>query len=601
MPMIKNSILCSDTKTFIKEMSNNSADLVCCSPPYAQKRNKEYSGIAAEEYPDWLFEISQELMRIIKDSGSFVLNIKEGTLDGKKQTYVLEYLLKMAKAGWWTETFIWCLSGGTELYSKEDDNVRVANIKDICRSFLGGHKIELWNGNKWTKIIGAKKNPAPKPLIITLKSGERIVCTKEHLWPTTKGNVRAENLMVGDCLTSTVLPEPETENICLFENELIGWFIGIYLAEGSFSKGGKELQFSIHKKEKHIFSKIEKVAKMLDATCKGYNCKGDGFTVKVYGKVPIALINQYIAGNTSKRKFLSNYCWRKSNRFLNSILDGYLDGDGHYEKDNNRWRIGFTRNYQLEKSLRTICARLGYRIKIKMCINKYPYKGEIKYAKSFRGEIRKKIDRIRRVDYNKIESVKIFGGKDYWDLEVEDEPNVFALSSGILTHNCKTNAYPSGSKKRLKDGFEYCYQFTKTNGYKFFPNNVLVPANPKWVKNNLKRKNKGTHNVNNGSGMNMAVRTVSEFARPSNVITLATNTTNVSHPATFPIGLPDFFIKLMTEENDIVFDPFMGSGTTALACLQNNRSFFGIDNKQEYVDLANRRIEKWTKEQQKNF
>ena len=156
----------------------------------------------------------------------------------------------------------------------------------------------------------------------------------------------------------------------------------------------------------------------------------------------------------------------------------------------------------------------------------------------------------------------------------------------------KTNPMPCGNKKRLKDGFEYCYQFTKTNDYQFFPENVLVPANPKWLADNLKRKNKGNHFVNNGSGMNMKIRTVDPMVRPSNVIVLPTNTTNTKHPATFPIGLPKFFINLMTKEGDLVLDPFCGSGQTLLACMDTNRHWVGNDFKQEYVDLTMERINK---------
>ena len=154
----------------------------------------------------------------------------------------------------------------------------------------------------------------------------------------------------------------------------------------------------------------------------------------------------------------------------------------------------------------------------------------------------------------------------------------------------KTNAFPTGNKKRLKDAFEYCYHFVKTNDYKFYPNNCLVKADPKWVEDNKRRKNKGKHHVKNDSGMNMNIRTCSELARPSNVIELPTNTKNVSHPATFHIGLPTFFINLMTEKDDIVLDPFVGSGTTAEACIYQNRKYLGFDNKKEYVDLANDKL-----------
>jgi site-specific DNA-methyltransferase (adenine-specific) len=156
----------------------------------------------------------------------------------------------------------------------------------------------------------------------------------------------------------------------------------------------------------------------------------------------------------------------------------------------------------------------------------------------------------------------------------------------------KTNPFPTGNKKRLKDGFEYCYQFTKTNDYKFFPENCLVPANEKWLKDNLRRKNKGEHLVTNGSGMNMSIRTTNEMVRPSNVLRLASSALNIKHSAMFPIGLPKFFINLMTEKGDIVLDTFMGSGTTALASIEEGRNWIGIEKEKQYVDVSNERIAK---------
>ncbi|MCA6080257.1 MAG: site-specific DNA-methyltransferase [Endomicrobium sp.] len=64
----------------------------------------------------------------------------------------------------------------------------------------------------------------------------------------------------------------------------------------------------------------------------------------------------------------------------------------------------------------------------------------------------------------------------------------------------------------------------------------------------------------------------------------------VGHPAPFPIELPYRLIKLYSFTNDVVLDPFMGSGTTALASIRTNRNFAGYDVNQEYINLANKRI-----------
>lgn len=68
----------------------------------------------------------------------------------------------------------------------------------------------------------------------------------------------------------------------------------------------------------------------------------------------------------------------------------------------------------------------------------------------------------------------------------------------------------------------------------------------------------------------------------------------VNHPAPFPVELPRRLIQLYTFEGDIILDPFMGSGSTAIAALNSNRYFVGYDNCQEYVDIANNRIAKET-------
>ncbi|MCD6227184.1 site-specific DNA-methyltransferase [Candidatus Micrarchaeota archaeon] len=64
----------------------------------------------------------------------------------------------------------------------------------------------------------------------------------------------------------------------------------------------------------------------------------------------------------------------------------------------------------------------------------------------------------------------------------------------------------------------------------------------------------------------------------------------VGHPAPFPVELPLRCIKLYTFENDVILDPFMGSGTTAVAAILSNRKFVGYEIEEEYVRLAEKRI-----------
>jgi DNA modification methylase len=76
------------------------------------------------------------------------------------------------------------------------------------------------------------------------------------------------------------------------------------------------------------------------------------------------------------------------------------------------------------------------------------------------------------------------------------------------------------------------------------------------------------------------------MAYPTNVLHLATECGNKSHSAAFPESLPAWFIKLFTKTNDVILDPFLGSGTTAVAAARLGRRFVGIEIKADYFQLA---------------
>ena len=154
----------------------------------------------------------------------------------------------------------------------------------------------------------------------------------------------------------------------------------------------------------------------------------------------------------------------------------------------------------------------------------------------------------------------------------------------------KTNPFPTGNKNRLKDGFERCYHFAKSKDFKFFPNAVRTKSTSKWARDNERRKNKGAHRTTNGSGMNISRRIVGDLVRPSNVVTMPSSSINIEHPAVFPVELPEFFVKLMTEKGDAVLDPFMGSGSTAIAARGLGRRYVGLELSEEYLELSAKRL-----------
>ena len=105
---IRTDIFWGDSKKELRRIVDNSVDLIVTSPPYADQRKETYGGIHHDKYVEWFLPISKELLRILKPTGTFILNIKEKVVNGERSTYVMELILEMRKQGWfWTEEFIW--------------------------------------------------------------------------------------------------------------------------------------------------------------------------------------------------------------------------------------------------------------------------------------------------------------------------------------------------------------------------------------------------------------------------------------------------------------------------------------------------------------
>jgi len=107
-PKLQTKVLPGDCLTALKEFQDSSINLVVTSPPYADQRASTYGGHKPEEYVEWFLPIADELYRVLKPTGTFILNIKEKATGGERHTYILELILELRKRGWlWTEEFIW--------------------------------------------------------------------------------------------------------------------------------------------------------------------------------------------------------------------------------------------------------------------------------------------------------------------------------------------------------------------------------------------------------------------------------------------------------------------------------------------------------------
>ena len=102
-------IVPGDCLDVLADMPADSVDLIVTSPPYADARRRTYGGVKPADYVDWFAPRAAEMLRVLKPTGSLVLNIKEKAIDGERHTYVLELILHLKREiGFrWVEEYIW--------------------------------------------------------------------------------------------------------------------------------------------------------------------------------------------------------------------------------------------------------------------------------------------------------------------------------------------------------------------------------------------------------------------------------------------------------------------------------------------------------------
>jgi DNA modification methylase len=160
----------------------------------------------------------------------------------------------------------------------------------------------------------------------------------------------------------------------------------------------------------------------------------------------------------------------------------------------------------------------------------------------------------------------------------------------------KKNCYPGKWPNRFRDAWERCLHFTKQKKFQMYQDSVMVPMG-NWAEKRLsklsdKDKIRDESRVGSGFGKNVSNWIGKDTVYPTNVLHFGTECSNRGHSASFPIILPEWFIKLFSKEGDLILDPFMGSGTTALASIKLKRHYLGIELKEEYCQLANEAVKK---------
>lgn len=153
----------------------------------------------------------------------------------------------------------------------------------------------------------------------------------------------------------------------------------------------------------------------------------------------------------------------------------------------------------------------------------------------------------------------------------------------------KNNPTPQKSN-RYQPCFEYMFVFSKGKPKTFNP----IKEDKKYIEN---RANKQYNKKQDGTQIAHQYTSTSNQKIKSNIwfYSVGLNHTSkdkiaFSHPAVFPEQLATDHIISWSNENDLVLDPFMGSGTTAKMAILNNRNYIGFEISKEYCDIAEKRI-----------
>lgn len=158
----------------------------------------------------------------------------------------------------------------------------------------------------------------------------------------------------------------------------------------------------------------------------------------------------------------------------------------------------------------------------------------------------------------------------------------------------KPSPPPGRFKRFLKDAVEYCFQFAKTGDWQFFPEHCLTPA--RWDEKDRERRKRLAHNyvrVNAPSGQGRKrVQAGPDLVRPSTLLYMEPDFTPnpTRHPARFPVELPTFFIKLLSQPGQLVFDPFAGTCTTAVAAEKLDRRWLVAEADEQYARILPERL-----------
>jgi DNA modification methylase len=218
----------------------------------------------------------------------------------------------------------------------------------------------------------------------------------------------------------------------------------------------------------------------------------------------------------------------------------------------------------------------------------YNYRSDGNYPKQTVSRTKQDLPNFSPVRGNKLEGLK---SKDLigipWMLAFALRADGWWLRQDIIWN--KPNPMPESVKDRCTKSHEYIFLLSKSKQYYYDNEAIKEPVKQDWGTRD--RTNGKYHNPGTGLAPHSGLSKSYDRKNKRSVWTVTNKPYKGAHFAVFPPDLIEPCILAGSEENDIVLDPFMGSGTTAMVAKKHNRNYIGCELHEDYASLQTDRID----------
>jgi DNA modification methylase len=304
----------------------------------------------------------------------------------------------------------------------------------------------------------------------------------------------------------------------------LGKVIGLFAAEGSFTQNG--VTFAFHAHEKHLHAWVARFARSLSLKANA-RIEGNRAAVNIDFKLMKYLVRHFVGGDNAQTKYFRASVYEAPESFRAGVVDGLLEGDGHWSMDEQRVTYVST-SPDLTMFVRRELESANRRPTIQRFENDHAGGWKVRY------------DPANTTETTTVVATEDVGIQDLVDISVDHPDELFLLANGLVTHNCAIGM-----------GYHYRARYEC----------VLF-----FEKGKRKLHDLGIADI------------------------IAAKRINGGYPAEKPPEVSEVLIKQSTDPQQLVIDPFMGSGSVGVAAIRSGRDFRGNDLCLEAIEITKQRL-----------